>query len=542
MIGSPRNGMKSGFFGTIPRALLSAAALGLICAAATRAEDKVDLQPLHVGANLYFGQMFNVDTSIADVGNFNPNVTVPMTSLWMIQQASVGERMEFTMGLVGSLFYPFPEDNVAGYKSYRTGGFGILQANGTYKFGDVANPWMKLTVGQQGYKYNPYAKNFGEYLFRSEAYPTIIRSGDWGAIDNAGAGIWGAAAKMQFLNGMITNDFFVSMSDTRVPLYDLSFTDVVNVKLGKVLQVGGGVMLNRYVQFDPEKSAPRKNETGWINWTAADQARLRAYITKYVQERPDALNPASDTGKYRRFLYPGDATESTIDTSLAVGTYWANSKDNIVHLVAEPDQDNHAAAEKKALLDNLDINYIDSKTIYAMGRFSIDPKPLFGLGDALGAGDLVIYGEAAVIGFNNFPIYYKSISERMPLMIGFNLPTFKKLDYLTVEVEYLNNPHINSDFIPSLFRNPQPKSLDHTYPEVPIIADTALDGKPQKPWTKDDFKWSVTAQKSFGVWNLAGQLGRDHFRPLDGYFRPSLTEAATTDETWYYTVRLMVNL
>ena len=512
-------------------------AVGAIVAVAT-SQDKVELMPLHVGANLYFGQMFNVDTAIADVGNFNPTVTVPMTSLWMIQQANVGERMDFTMGLVGSLFYPFPEDNVAGYKSYRTGGFGILQANGTYKFGDVANPWMKMTIGQQGYKYNPYAKNFGEYLFRSEAYPTIIRSGDWGAIDNAGAGIWGAAAKMQFLDGMITNDFFVSMSDTRVPLYDLSFTDVVNVKLGKVLQIGGGVMLNRYVQFDPEKSSPRKTETGWIHWTAADQARLRAYVSKVATDRPASVDPTS-SDKYNR-LFDADGK---LDTNIAPGDYWAKSARPVITMLAEPDTVSTASVEKAALLNNLDLNFIDSRTMYAMGRFSFDPKPLFGIEDALGAQDLVLYGEAAVIGFNNFPIYYKSISERMPIMIGFNVPTFKTLEYLTVEFEYMKNPHINSDFIPSLFRNPQPKSLDHTQPEAPSIADPKYDfGQRDINWTKDDIKWSVTALKSFGVWNVAGQVGRDHFRPLDGYFRPSLTEAATSDKTWYYTVRLMVNI
>ncbi|MDB5105891.1 MAG: hypothetical protein JWP91_3580 [Fibrobacteres bacterium] len=521
----------------IGTALASAATVLALGYSPAGAEAKIELRPLQVGANLYFGQIFNVDTAIADVGNFNPTVTVPMTSLWMIQQADVGERLDFTMGLVGSLFYPFPEDNIAGYKSYRTGGFGILQANGTYKFGDVAEPWLKITVGQQGYKYNPYAKNFGEYLFRSEAYPTIIRSGDWGAIDNAAAGIWGAAFKTRSKGGMITNDLFVTMSDTRVPLYDLSFTDVVNFKLGKVLQVGGGVMLNRYVQFDPEKSSPRKIETGWINWTAADEARLRAYVDKFIGERPNALT-RNDTAEYSRFRDPN----GNIDTSLAPGTYWANSKRNLIVLLAQPDAVPYAAAEKKALLDNLDINFIDSKTIYAMGRFSIDPKPLIGLEEALGPQDLVLYGEAAVIGFNNFPIYYKSVSERMPMMLGFNLPTFKYLDFLTVEAEYLHNPHINSDYIPSLFRNPQPKSLDHTQPETPGIADSAFDGEKGIDWTKDDFKWSVTALKSFGVWNLSGQVGRDHFRPLDPYFRPSLTEAATTDKTWYYTVRLMVNL
>jgi hypothetical protein len=518
---------------------MALAVISTLVSTPVAAQGKVEIKPMHVGANMYFGQMFNIDTGIADVGNFNSTVTIPMTSLWMIQQATVEDRLELNLGIVGSFFYPFPEDNIAGYKSYRTGGFGILQANANYRFGDLAKPWLQFTIGQQGYKYNPYAKNFGEYLFRSEAYPTIVRTGDWGAIDNASAGIWGAAFKTQFADGLISNDFIISMSDTRVPLYDMSLTDVVNLKIGKVFQIGAGVMLNRYIQFDPTKSRPEKKETGWIDWTAADQQRLSAYVNKYRAAKPGALDTNS-TETYNRLL----GANRLPDTLVATGTYWAFTKRPILTVALDPDTDTIASVEKRALIDNLEINYIESKTIYAMGRFSIDPKSIFGLEDALGPQDLVLYGEASIIGFNNFPIYYRSIKERMPMMLGFNFPTFKFLDFLALEVEYMKNPHLNSDFITANFRHAQPKSLDHAAKELPDIADPLydFDGQRDINHTDDDFKWTLTAQKSFGYWNLAGQVGKDHYRPLDPAFRPSLTEAATTSDAWYYMLRLMVNL
>jgi hypothetical protein len=59
---------------------------------------------------------------------------------------------------------------------------------------------------------------------------------------------------------------------------------------------------------------------------------------------------------------------------------------------------------------------------------------------------------------------------------------------------------------------------------------------------EDDFKWTFTALKSFGAWNLSFQTGKDHFRPLTGAFRPSYNEAATTSDAWYYMLRLMVNI
>jgi hypothetical protein len=180
-----------------------------------------------------------------------------------------------------------------------------------------------------------------------------------------------------------------------------------------------------------------------------------------------------------------------------------------------------------------------------MGRASLDFKPIFGIEESMSPSDLMIYSEAAVIGLDNYPVYYKSTSERTPIMVGFNFPTFRLLDYLTLETEYFKNPHMNSDFVPAFFRTLTPKSTVGSIPETPDIADDFYDkGTNWKPanHTDDDLKWTITAQKSFGVWNLAAQYGTDHFRPLTGAFRPSLTEAATTKDAYYYMLRLMVNL
>ena len=132
------------------------------------------------------------------------------------------------------------------------------------------------------------------------------------------------------------------------------------------------------------------------------------------------------------------------------------------------------------------------------------------------------------------------------MMFGFNFPTFKKLDFLTLEMEYWNNPHINSDFIPAFQRALRPKGSDGQGGEIPEMADNYYD-KRATPGAivdhhEDDVKWTITAQKSFGVWNIAAQYGSDHFRPVDKYFTPTYTEAATTKDAKYYMIRLMVNL
>ena len=502
-----------------------------------RADDThLTLLPLKSGASLYFGQMFNIDDSLQQGDSFNPTVTLPTTSLWMVQEATSGDRLHFSLGIAGTFWYPFPESNVAGqgWTSYRTGGVAISQAVGTYSVGDLKKPWMQISVGQQGYKYNPYAKNFGEYLFRSEAYPTTVRTGDWGAIDNAGSGIWGVAFKGNFLDGMVKNDFLITMANERTPLHDVSFSNITSLQFGNMFQIGGGVMLSRFLQIDPKKSRPESQATGWFHWTAADQARLSEYLRR-------SRVADSNFTEYSRNLVSGG---SVVDTALAPGIYWAGSDRDLVALVANPIvKDSIAVAT--GVNKHSSIQYVDTKAVMLVARASFDPKPLMGWADILGQSDLVLYGEMAVLGTKNYPIYYTKISERTTMMAGFYLPTFKQLDYLTVEMEYFKNPHINSDYMMAFYRIPQPKSPNAAAPEIPLLEDPAYPGGSDQYGAhhhEDDLKWTVTAQKSFGIWNLAFQAGTDHYRPLTGSFRPSFTEAATTKDAWYYMLRLMVNI
>jgi hypothetical protein len=520
-------------------------------------EDKIDMKPLHIGAALSFGQMFNIEDSIQDVPRFNPTVTLPYTSLWIFQDAVVNERLNFSLGIAGTFWYPYPEDNKVGWTSYRTGGVAIAQAMGSYALGDIEKPFLKISVGQQGYKYNPQAKNFGEYLFRSEAYPTTVRTGDWGAIDNAGAGIWGVAFKGDFLDGMLKNDFLITLANERSPLHDISFTNITSLNFGNVLQIGGGVSMSRFIQIDPEKSKPEIGNSGWFEWSAADQNNLNSYISRLRAIKADTLN--SHPNFQRDILQrtadgKRDTMVTVLDTALVVGqNYWAGSQRPIVKLLAESLDPKDSLGRQTGVSKYGELEYIDTKSIILMGRISFDPKPLFGWEDVFGPMDLTLYSEISIIGLKNYPIFYSKTTDRMPVMLGFYFPTFGYLDYLTLEVEQFKNPHINSDYVSAYFRTPTPKSPNGTLAEVPSIADpvyddqrNAINPNPSDKFdvnhTEDDFKWTFTAQKSFGVWNIAGQVGKDHFRPLTGAFRPSYTEAATTSDAWYYMLRLMVNL
>ena len=140
-----------------------------------------------------------------------------------------------------------------------------------------------------------------------------------------------------------------------------------------------------------------------------------------------------------------------------------------------------------------------------MGRLSFDLKKLFD-SDAFGPNDLKLYTEVAVLGLKDYPLFYEDISERIPVMFGFNVPCFKLLDLLAVQFEHFNSPYLNDHLslgcgnvaIPDFRQNVH--FSDNEYYDV----------------TKDDnLTWSILCKKTIlpGV-SLSGQFARDHYRAI----------------------------
>ncbi len=161
-----------------------------------------------------------------------------------------------------------------------------------------------------------------------------------------------------------------------------------------------------------------------------------------------------------------------------------------------------------------------------MARLHIDPKALFGfsgLGSlTLGKQDLILYSEAAVLGLNNYRIVYDDILQRIPVMVGFNFPSFGYLDYLSLEVEYYASKN-SSDNVAANFGGAWvPSQVDHSV------------------YSRDDWKWSANVAKTlFGHMQFTAQVANDHLR-LGGYHdRPNAgKEVLRTPKDWYWTCKL----
>jgi hypothetical protein len=188
--------------------------------------------------------------------------------------------------------------------------------------------------------------------------------------------------------------------------------------------------------------------------------------------------------------------------------------------------ENYTIYKRAPYVDSLgDTTYFTSAGTKLMARIMLDPKMLFvsPASSPFGTNDLRLYAEIAVLGVKDYPRYYTAVNKRRPVVFGFNVPTFKVLDLLSVEWEWYGNDYPNS--YENIYMYLQP------YPTQPI---TAFDSK------DDDIKWSVYLKRSFfnGRFSVTGQVARDHIRLVS--FQDDLAfmqEAITKKDHWHWTIK-----
>ncbi|MDO5576745.1 MAG: hypothetical protein Q4F84_06665, partial [Fibrobacter sp.] len=151
--------------------------------------------------------------------------------------------------------------------------------------------------------------------------------------------------------------------------------------------------------------------------------------------------------------------------------------------------------------------------------------------EIFGKNDLRIYAEAALLGAKDYPGWYHKIRERVPIMFGLNIPTFKLLDVLAVEAEYYPSPYANAFHF--VWKGNTP---------VPYFGINAGMNYYSEDWKKkdnDDWKWSVYASKKIGCMRISGQIASDHTSKAS--YLPAgkklYNEMVPRSQDWYYMLR-----
>jgi hypothetical protein len=178
-------------------------------------------------------------------------------------------------------------------------------------------------------------------------------------------------------------------------------------------------------------------------------------------------------------------------------------------------------------------------------RLTFDIKKLFGDIDILGPNDAKIYGEGAIIGLKDPDFYHyeldsvipkPSLFNRIPLMFGLNIPTFKILDLLSVEVEYCKYPY-PFDWWGALFA-PSPK------PKFPV-SNTEKDSIWRDVYVnKDNLKWTFYLKKSISKFDIIGMIANDHimYETFDAESQNFTEQSLRDEKDWHWYIKLQYHL
>jgi hypothetical protein len=170
-------------------------------------------------------------------------------------------------------------------------------------------------------------------------------------------------------------------------------------------------------------------------------------------------------------------------------------------------------------------------------RACLDLKKFLGDADFFGPNDAKIYGEAAVIGLKDpdyFPadsIITPSLMNRLPIMVGFNIPTFKILDLFSIELEYCKYPY-SYDWWGGLGQ-PSPMPVQ--------TFDTTWQTNYRE---KDNFKWTIYLKKSFSHFDVIAFFANDHmlYDTYSAENQPNTEQSLRTNKDWHWYIKLQYNL
>jgi hypothetical protein len=429
----------------------------------------IDNSRLTIKGFVDFGHLVNGYNHYApdDLGKKIGWLSLNRANVLAIQDFTSG-NFDASVGLSGLVWWPYGQGKSANISER------VMQvkpmvpvARARWKFGDPEGTQTSLQVGTFSYKYNPDAKNLGEYLYRSGTYPGMLFTGEgWLLMNRAGNYSHGALLSVSQMGGALKHNLSLFMETVYYPVGDLSPGYDVSYA-SKWFELGGGAVWNHGLAIRPSKLAPKELSNTYMEI----RGKTALGADTVVKGRADQIS----------------APDAPTDTSL---TYWT------------------------------------IQGVKLMGRAALNLGHLLPE-DLRGPEDLRIFVEAALLGIKDYPLYYEEKSERIPVMFGLNLPTFKLLDVFTVQGEYYKSPYSDATkFVREALPIWQTGTIDTS------MADD------------DNFKWSLYARKavtkSFSVY---AQAASDHFRLTDATFNTSnIPLTGAWNRHWYYLFRLEFNL
>jgi hypothetical protein len=433
---------------------------------------KVEFEEFDIRMAVEFGHLINGGYQTAGhKATLIENQALNRNIVFLTQNIRFEDAWEVSAGLMGVLWWPYtPEPGPPGSRNVRVEPrLSVLK--GRWNFGAQESRSF-LEFGYFPYKYNRDAWNLGEYLHRSGTYPgNVVTSDGYQFMDHAAYDAYGAHARFSSFSGMVLHDLTLFSEPSVDPIGDLTPAYEISFNL-PLVQLGAGAAYYRGFSYQPSQTRPDEEANRYIEVTA-DPVSGRAYYKGPWEGAPIGIR--EDTTKPYRLL-----------------SRWNHQG---VKLMAR------AAVDLGGLIP----------------EHMRSPE------------DLRVYAEAAVLGVEDQPYYYEKIAQRIPIMLGVNVPTFGLLDLLALQAEYYDNP-FNDTYNYNILSLPVWKVANYQTKDA--------DSYENSPW-----KWSLHGRKSLNrLLDLHVQVASDHLRLRDALSTPSEYELTLKPKNWYYLVRMEMGI
>jgi hypothetical protein len=496
--------------------ILPLAVLALTVSTAFAEEDKVEIAKPSFSVFHEFGSISHG----TDYENLEFNdYFLQRSGVWMTLKAVRNDRLTLNATLGGVYWNPTYNENSNSESFLRYFAAAAPRASATYVFGDLEKPAATVEVGMFPYKYNDNTHNLGEYMFRSTAYPTQVFTGGLTWVDVNRAQVTGLRAS-QAIGDWFSHDALLTFETDQLPYYDLNLSYLAKAKLGKALKLTGGIQFARILPNKSKITDPDVINNHYFSFNDTTYIDNSDYYQQRLKDKP-----GSDSLQYVR------------------GNNLATQLTNLV---------NNGMTMREAL-DSLEAAYAVTGSSYdnynmqstkIVASFAFDPKALIGdAGGLLGPNDLILYGEAALLGVKNYPILYENRLERTVGMLGLNLPTFRQLEVLAVEVEWFGSRQPNSSAISQQTIGKNADGDLQPLPQPSIYSGNLFSGYNPDDWKKDDIHWSVFGRRQLVKgFNLDVQVASDNAR---GFVYPSgrrYWSYFRSPSDWYWMMKLTASL
>jgi hypothetical protein len=518
-------------------------------------ESLVENRQFNIASFTDLGQVVKGYSDGPDTTGSIENLFMFRSGIGLLASGTVGENLEMVVGLGGLMWKPFPE---TGHKPsrYVLVGPGIAEASAKYKFKEN----LSLKMGLFSYKYNESAQNLGEYLFRSEAYPTLVSTQveeGWVWL-NAYSKSMGLKLSHSLLEGAFNHEILLFSEFGKSPIFDFSPGYVAKYQANG-FQVGAGVSFHRLFPVKPSVTTPRTPTTttqtiaysGGLPWIAdvtyldgtGDEQTVPTNSWQYGGVFNEAAFLAenapggtiTEIKVTQRGTAPNEALTLTeevhqklqyCDATGACQSYYNTGKDSVLVVQGGSvvtDADGNPAYSPINIGDE---HILTFKGIKVMAFGALDFNQILDLA-VEDWGSFKVFTEVAVLGVQNQPVYYEDITKRIPMMVGVNIPTGGIFDVVSLQCQYFPSDLPDNRSRIDNFSQPLPGLPEDSHYEW-------LNRRDAGDYKEDDLKWSVSLQKNLipGLQVLA-QAANDHIRTQNSCGDPGNITLTNQKSLWY---------